>query len=139
MAGDGFEFFWHDEGEVLEVIFESFVGLVEPELVEIEDRGLFGIEPDGVTFGFSKLATSNFIDNEWARVTIGFVVFEALDETNATSAVAKLVGAAELKIDVVFAEEVEKIVALDEGVAKLGIADAGAAFADAFLDELTVE
>ena len=33
----------------------------------------------------------------------------------------------------------KEIVALDEGVAKLGIRDAGAAFADAFLDELAIE
>ena len=31
------EFFWSDESEVFEVIFERFVGLVEPELIEIEN------------------------------------------------------------------------------------------------------
>ena len=40
---DLFEFVGHDEGEVFEVIFECFVGLVEPELIEVEDRGFFGV------------------------------------------------------------------------------------------------
>ena len=31
------EFFWSDESEVFEVIFERFVGLVEPELIEVEN------------------------------------------------------------------------------------------------------
>ena len=103
------EFFWGDDGVILEVFFERIVGLVEPELVEVEDAGLVAIEPDGVAFGFTEFATSDFIDDEWAAVNI------------------------------VFAEKMEEIIALDEGVAKLGIADAGAAFADASLDELTVE
>ena len=134
-----FELFWHDESEVLEVIFESFVGLVEPELVEIENAGLFGVEPDGVAFGFAEFATGNFVDNKRTRVTIGFVIFEALNKVDAAGAVTKLIGATELKIDVVFAEEVEEIIALDEGIAKFSVADAGATFADTFLDELTVE
>ncbi len=58
---------------------------------------------------------------------------------NAGGAVAKLVGAAELKSNVVFAEEVHEIVALDEGVTKLSIRDAGTAFADAILDELAIK
>ena len=38
MAGQNFvEFFWSDESEVFEVIFERFVGLVEPELIEVEN------------------------------------------------------------------------------------------------------
>lgn len=58
---------------------------------------------------------------------------------NARGTVAKLIGATELKCNVVFAEEVQEIVALDEGVTKLGVRDAGATFADAILDELAVE
>ena len=58
---------------------------------------------------------------------------------NARGAVAKLVGAAELKSNIVLAEEVQEIVALDEGVTKLGIRDAGATFADAILDELAIK
>lgn len=58
---------------------------------------------------------------------------------NARGAVAKLVGTAELKCNIVLAEEVQEIVALDEGVAKFGIRDASATFADAILDELAVE
>ena len=33
----------------------------------------------------------------------------------------------------------QEVVTLDKGVAKLGVADAGAAFADALLDELAIE
>ena len=44
---------------------------------------------------------------------------------NARGTVAKLIGAAELKCNVVFAEEVQEIVALDEGVAKFGIRATG--------------
>lgn len=133
------EFFWGDESEVFEVIFECFVGLVEPELIEIEDGSFFAIKPDGVAFGFAEFATGDFVDNEWARVAVGCCVFETRNKMNARGAVAKLVGAAELKSNVVFAEEVQEIVALDESVAKLGIRDAGATFADAILDELTIE
>ncbi len=140
MFGENFvELFWGDESEVLEVIFESVVGLVEPELVEIEDAGFVGIEPDSVAFGLAELAAGDFIDNKWAAVSVGFGVLEAFDEMNARGAVAVLIGAAELKIDVVFAEEMKEIIALDKGVAKLGIRDAGAAFADASLDELAIE
>lgn len=133
------EFFWSDESEVFEVIFECFVGLVEPELIEIEDGSFFAIKPDGVAFGFAEFATGDFVDNEWARVAVGCCVFEAGNEMNAGGAVAKLVGAAELQSYVVFAEEVQEIVALDEGVTKLGIRDAGTAFADAILDELAIK
>lgn len=58
---------------------------------------------------------------------------------NARGAVTKLIGAAELKCNIVLAEEVQEIVALDEGVAKFGIRDAGATFADAILDELAIK
>lgn len=133
------EFFWSDESEVFEVIFERFVGLVEPELIEVEDGSFFAIKPDGVAFGFAEFATGDFVDNEWARVAVGCCVFETRNEVNARGTVTKLIGAAELKCNIVLAEEVQEIVALDEGVAKLGIRDAGAAFADAILDELAVE
>ena len=134
-----FKFVWHDEGEVLEVILKSVIGLVEPELVKVENRGFFGVEPNGVTFGFAELAAGDFVDNEWARVAVGFGAFEAFDEVNARGAVAKLISAAELEIDIMGAEKVEEIVALDESVAKFGIGDARAAFADAFLDKLAVK
>ena len=133
------EFFWGDDGVILEVFFERIVGLVEPELVEVEDAGLVAIEPDGVAFGFTEFATSDFIDDEWAAVGVSLGVFETADEVDARGTVAVLVSAAELEVNIVFAEKMEEIIALDEGVAKLGIADAGAAFADASLDELTVE
>ena len=58
---------------------------------------------------------------------------------NARGSVAKLVGAAELKCNIVLAEEVQEIVALNEGVTKFGIRDAGATFADAILDELAIK
>lgn len=133
------EFFWHDKSEELEVIFERFVGLVEPELVEVENTGFFGVEPDGVAFGFAEFAAGSLIDDKRARVTVGFGAFETLDEVNTRGTVAELVGAAELEIDVVSAEKMQKVVALDEGVAELGIRDAGTTFADAFLDELAIE
>jgi hypothetical protein len=133
------ELLWHDEGEVFEVIFERVIGLVEPELIEVENAGLISVEPDGVAFGLAKFATGDLVDNEWAGVTIGSGVFEALNEMNTRGAVAVLIGTAELKRDVVLAEEMKEIVALNESVAKLSIRDAGATFADAFLDELAIE
>ena len=140
MAGQNFvEFFWSDESEVFEVIFECFVGLVEPELIEIEDGSFFAIKPDGVALGFAEFATGDFVDNEWTRVAVGCCVFETRNEMNARGAVAKLVGAAELKCNIVLAEEVQEIVALNEGVTKFGIRDAGATFADAILDELAIK
>ena len=60
------ELFGHDEGEVFEVIFEGFVGLVEPELVKVENRGLFSIKPNSITFGFAEFATGDFVDDERA-------------------------------------------------------------------------
>ena len=58
---------------------------------------------------------------------------------NAASAVTVLIGAAELQVYVVLAEKMQEVVTLDKGVAKLSVADAGAAFADALLDELAIE
>ena len=58
---------------------------------------------------------------------------------DAGSTVAVLVGATELEGDVVLAVEMEKIVTLNEGVAKFGIRNTGAAFADAILDKLAIE
>ena len=104
LSEDFVELFWSDESEVLEVIFESVIRLVEPELVEVEDAGFIGIEPDGVAFGFAEFAASNFVDDEWAAISVCLGVFEALDEVNTGGTVAVLVGATELKIDVVFAE-----------------------------------
>ena len=101
-----FKFFRHNEGEVLKVIFEGVIGLVEPELVEVENAGFLWVEPDGVAFGFAEFAAGNLIDDKRAGVAVGFVVFEALDEMDARGAVAKLIGAAELKINVVRAEKV---------------------------------
>lgn len=99
------EFFWHDEGEVFEVIFEGVIGLVEPELVEVEDAGFVSVEPDSVTLGLAKLAAGYLVDNQWARVAVCIGVFEALDEMDAGGAVAELVGTAELKVDIVGAEK----------------------------------
>ena len=73
------ELFGHDEGEIFEVIFEGFVGLVEQELIEVENGGFFSIEPDGITLGLAKFATGNFVDDERARVAVGFGVFETFD------------------------------------------------------------
>ena len=128
-----------DDGVVLEVFFENFVRLVEPELVEIENAGLCAVEPDGVTFGLAEFAAGDFVDNERAGISVGFGALEAADEVDTRGAVAVLVGTAELEINVMSAEKMEEIVTLNEGVAKLGVADAGATFADAFLDELAVE
>lgn len=140
VLGENFaEFFWGDDGVVLEVFFERIVGLIEPELIEVEDAGLVAVEPDGVAFGFAEFTTGDFINNKRATVSVSLGVFETADEVNTRGAVAVLIGAAELKIDVVFAEKMEEVIALDEGVAKLGIADAGATFADAGLDELAIE
>ena len=139
LGEDLIEFFWHDEGEVLEVIFEGVVGLVEPELIGVEDAGFVGIKPDSVAFGLAELAAGDFVDDERARVAVGVGVFEALDEMDARGAVAKLVGTTKLEINVVGAEKVKEIVALDEGVAKFGVRNARAAFADTFLDELAIE
>ena len=58
---------------------------------------------------------------------------------DAAGAVTELVGATKLKVDIVRTEEMEEVVALNKGVAKFGITDAGTAFADAFLDELAIE
>ena len=51
------------------------------------------------------------------------MVFQALNEVDTRGAIAKLIGATKLEVDVVGAEEVEEIVALDKRVAKLGIRD----------------
>lgn len=129
----------------LEEIFDGIVGLVEPELVEVENRGevagavVGGGEPDGVAFGFAEFATGNGVDDEGGGPDVGVGVLEAFDEVDARGAVAILVGATELEGDAVGAIEVEEIVALDEGVGELGVRDAGAAGADAVLDELAVE
>ena len=133
------EFFSHDEGEIFEVIFEGVVGLVEPELIEVKNAGFFLVEPNGVALRLAEFATRDLVDNKGAGITVGIGVFETLDEMNTRGAVAVLVGTAELKVDVVGAEKVEKIVALDESVAEFGIADAGATFTDAFLNKLAVE
>lgn len=140
VLGENFgEFIRGDESEVFEIIFESVVGLVEPELIEVENTGFVAIEPDGVAFGFAKFATGDFINDERAGVGVGFGVLEAANKMNARGAVAVLVGAAELKIDVMSAEKVEEVIALNKSIAKLGVRDTGAAFADAFLDKLAVK
>ena len=56
-----FMFCWHNESKVFEVVRDGFVGLVEPELVEVEDRRLFAVKPNGITFGFTEFAASNAI------------------------------------------------------------------------------
>ena len=140
VLGEDFaEFLWGDDGVELEVIFEGIVGLVEPELIEVEDASLVAVEPDGVTFGFAEFAAGDLINDEWAAISVSLGVFEAANEVNARGAVAVLIGAAKLQIDVVFAEKMQEIVALNEGVAKLGIRNTGATFADASLNELTIE
>lgn len=136
---EGREFRRGDESEELEVFFEGGVGLSEPELVEVEDGGFLAVEPDGVAFGFAELTASGFVDNEGARVGVGVGVLEAANEMDAAGAVTELVGAAELEVDFVGAVEVEKVVALDKGVAELGVGDAGTTGTNAFLNELAVE
>ena len=133
------ECFGGDESEVLEVVGKGVVGLVEPELVEVENAGFGGIKPNGVAFGLAEFAAGDFVDNEWARVGVGLGVFEALDEVDARGAVAVLVGAAELQVDLMRAEKMQEIIALNKGVAELGVRNAGAAGADAVLDKLAVE
>ena len=128
-----------DEGVILEVFAEDLIWLVEPELVEVENAGFLAVEPDGVAFGLAEFAAGDLVDNERARVSVGFGALETTNEVDARGAVAVLVGAAELEINVMGAEKVKEVVALNEGVAKLGVADAGAAFADALLDELAIE
>jgi len=133
------ELLWHDESEVLEVICECCVGLVEPELVEVENAGLGAVEPDGVAFGFAEFAAGDFVDDERTGITVGSGVLETFDEMDTTGAVAVLVGATKLQSDVVLAIEMEEIITLDEGVAKFGVADARTTGTDALLNELTIE
>ncbi len=139
LGEDIVEFFWGDEGVILEVFAEDLIWLVEPELVEVENAGFFAVEPDGVTFGLTEFAAGDLVDDERAGVGVSLGALEATNEVDTRGAVAVLVGAAELEINVMGAEKMKEIVALNKGVAKLGVADAGAAFADALLDELAVE
>ena len=76
---DLIEFFWRNESEVFEVIFDSVIGLIEPELIEVENTSLFGIKPDGVTFGLAEFAAGDFVDDKRAGITVGFGVFEAFN------------------------------------------------------------
>lgn len=55
------------------------------------------------------------------------------------SAIAKLISAAKLKSDILSTEKMKKVVTLDESVGKFGVGDAGAAIANASLDELAIE
>ena len=96
-------------------------------------------EPDGVALGFAEFTAGDGVDDERSGPDIGGSVFETLDEMDAAGAVAILVGTAELEGDAIFTIEVEIIVTLDESVGKFGIGNAGAALADAFLDELAIE
>ena len=77
-----FMFCWHNKGKVLEVVGDGFVGLVEPELVEVEDGCFFAVKPNGVAFGFTEFAASNAINDERAGIRISSSVFEAFDEMN---------------------------------------------------------
>ena len=126
-------------------VFDGGVGLVEPELVEVKNRGevaaavVGGGEPDGVAFALAEFATGHGVDDERGGPVVGAGVFEALDEVDAGGAVPCLVGAAEFEGDAAVAVEVEEIVALHQGVGKFGVGDAAGAFADAILDELAVE
>ena len=74
LGEDIIELIWHDEGEIFEIIFECVVGLVEPELIEVENTSLVAVKPDGVALGFAKFASRNFVDDEWAAISIGFGV-----------------------------------------------------------------
>ena len=139
------DFWFVVEGVDFEEVFDGGVGLVELELIEVEDGSVVaGVvvtagEPDGVAFGLAEFAASDGVDDERSGPDVGFGVFEAFDEVDARGAVAVLVGAAELEVDAVFSVEVEEVVALDESVGKFGVGDTRAAFADAVLDELAIE
>ena len=143
----------------LHQVLDRGVGLVEPELVEVENRGgvggfggggarsgfrggrggrIAGGEPDGVTFGFAEFAPALWVDYQRGTLSVGLGVFEATDEVDARGAVAVLVGATELEGDAILAIEMKEVVALDSGVAELGVRDAGTAFTHARLDEFAV-
>lgn len=139
MGEDGGEFIRGDEGEKFKIFFEGMVGLVEPKLVKIKNRGFGAVEPDSVTFGLAEFATGGFIEDKWAGISVSVGVFEVADEVDARCAVAELVGATELEVDAMGAIEMKEIVTLDEGIAEFGVGDAGAASANAFLDKLAVE
>ena len=58
---------------------------------------------------------------------------------HAASAVAVLVGAAKLEVDLMSAEKMKKIVTLDKSIAEFGVRNAGTVFADTVLNELAVK
>ena len=73
--------FFIENGVDFDEIFDRFVSLVEPELIKIKDRSkvtraIVGAgKPDGVSFGFTKLATSDRVDNEWSGPNVSATVF----------------------------------------------------------------
>ena len=64
-----------------EQVFDGGVGLVEPELVEVEDcrevtrAVICAREPDGVTFRFPEFSACDRVDDEWSRPDVGLGVF----------------------------------------------------------------
>ena len=66
-----------------EEIFDGLIGLTEPELIKIKDRGVIAgavvgaSKPDSVAFGFAEFATGDGVDDEGSGPDIGGGVLEA--------------------------------------------------------------
>ena len=129
------------------------IGGVEEELVELVGRGQGRVEPNGASFGFAVFGAVGFGDELtgqsvrfagfWLRVagcwllvfsrtnnqrrgTSNLLPREAADEFGTSGDVAPLVAGPHLQGAIQRAGEVHKVVALQQLVAKLGVANAAA-------------
>ena len=111
------------EGKHLQPVDHVGVGLVEPELVEAVRRAHLGVEPDGVALALSELGAIRVRDERGAD-GVRRLPFDLANEVGAARQVAPLVAATRLQLAVVLTKELEKVEALQNLVAELGVADA---------------
>ena len=122
---------WHDKAQELQRRLDASQAVRAELEAKLEELNTQKAELE---------ATKATLEAALDTIEIGFKEAEngQNQADNQFAAAEAQLDAAELQIDLVSAEEVEEIVALNQGVAELGVRDARSALADAVLDELTV-
>ena len=100
--GQGVDFFFAEEGKILQVFYDVGVILIEPELVEFEGRRLFRIEPNGTAGRFTEFRAVRLQhQGDGQAKGFSFAAMHLADRIDPGRNVPPLIGTADLKLDVV--------------------------------------
>ena len=117
------DFLVRKEAENFQKLQHVRVRRVEPKLIKCIRRGARFAQPNSSVLRLAEFAAVGFGDERRGQAErLGLML--ASDQVDAAHYVAPLIGAAHLQRDIVLIEQMQKVVRLEQHVAKFGVADA---------------